>query len=185
MKCSPGHGKPSLTPDPMPGETCPNPARFAPYWHPCELILPSAYPALPFPSLGKPSAFLPGSFVTGWLSWHPWGDWDGRHHPELSFGAARAGQRRGLPWLTPSAASSANLTDARSKETETKPEKNEAAAGKHVGRLLLGTVGSAGAPACVGIYLYCCSEPPQAASPAEKQAVIAGDISARWEKQLK
>lgn len=169
----------------MPGETCPNPARFAPYWHPCELILPSAYPALPFPSLGKPSAFLPGSFVTGWLSWHPWGDWDGRHHPELSFGAARAGQRRGLPWLTPSAASSANLTDARSKETETKPEKNEAAAGKHVGRLLLGTVGSAGAPACVGIYLYCCSEPPQAASPAEKQAVIAGDISARWEKQLK
>lgn len=103
QKCEvqPGHGKPSPTPDSMPGEKCPNPARFAPYWHPCELILPSVYPTPAFPSLGKLSAFLHGSVVTGQLSWCPWGDRDSHHCPELGFRAARAGQHQGLLWLTP------------------------------------------------------------------------------------
>lgn len=84
----------------MPGEKCPNPARFAPYWHPRELILPSVYPTLPFPSLGKLSAFLPGSIALGSrAATHA----ETGSHPchDLGFQAAETGQHRGLPWLTP------------------------------------------------------------------------------------
>lgn len=111
-----GCSKPSLTPDPVPGEKCPNPAKFAPYWHPRELILPSVYPTLPFPFLGKLSAFFPGSTAQG-------AHGEGGSHPcrDLGFQAAETAPRAALAHT--SAPSSAAPTDARSKETETKPEK--------------------------------------------------------------
>lgn len=57
-----------------------------------------------------------------------------------------------------------------------------------IGGWLLGTAGSAGAPCSRRDLPCCCLQPPQAASPARKHtvitAVIPGDITARWEKQL-
>lgn len=52
-----GCSKPPLTLDPMPGEKCPNPARFAPYWHPRELM--GASKEQTFPACTQRSHILP------------------------------------------------------------------------------------------------------------------------------
>lgn len=120
-----GCSKPPLMLDPVPGEKRPNPARFAPYWHPRELILPSVYPALPFPSLGKLLSFSPGSTALGTHG-------ESRRHPcrDLGSQAAETAQHQGLPWLTAQQLPLQTQQMLTAKKQKPK-QKNEASAEMH------------------------------------------------------
>lgn len=121
----------------MPGEKRPDPARFAPYRHPRELILPRVYPTLPFPSLGNLSAFLPGNIALGgWAATQG----ESRSHPchDLGFEAAETGQH-GLPWLSSFLCKPSRRSQQRNRNQTWKMRRLQKC---FIGGLLLGTARS-------------------------------------------